>query len=682
MARLLVVLLGALAVVLVVAGPARSAPQAPAVDAACAQKAPHAVAWCMPWAVHVETPPAGATSHWVTRCSEAVSDEDLASCTAASLSLDSPAVDGTPSVLLDGPTDGKGLAALVDCSLFGKQMASEPQIGRRAMWRTKQAGCATASAAWVKAGFDPDPKEPDCVTADVSCRVEKSAEDAIERGIRSGVQGLVDVIVQAEVYLLSQLAGLVFSGTSIATPDQAFYHAYNGVAGTAVMLVFAFFLLSTVINGLRFRGGPSPLASLVGLVKAVIGITVAGGIAYVIVMAWDQAAQAALDANASKRWNPSIWIEGITGLSAGAGTLFLAAVLGIVAIIGLCLLFIMMMFRGMITTVAAIFSAMAMAGYAWEQTSHWPRKALWTINALGASKYVIVRIWIYAGESEYSSTDLITVLQSTLMIWLMVAAPFILLRVMNMWDGYLSDVNAHGMLSAFGGPLTVGSGLLDGVRQGVQDSQGTGEGGSDSAVSMMDANASSTPTNPAAQVGQMAGLGNGLGEDAAQAAGQGQDGEDVGAPVANPPGGEDDGQGQESAGQGKSGGEVPAPGDSTSDGGTQPVTPPAATGTSPAGAGHGDSTPASGADAGGDPATTAALGGPENGPASPDGSGVAASADPAATGPASSATTPVPAMAGTGDDRDDQASTSGKSGEAAGGTRGASAVADAPILPI
>jgi hypothetical protein len=657
----------------------------------------------MPWAVRVETPPAGSTSHWVTQCSKATSDEDRASCAAASVTLDSPPADNTASVLMDGPSDKDGLSALVKCGLFGEQMKNEQDATRFGLWRDKHTQCSQQVAAWTAAAFDPKPQEKGC--EGIVCQVTEGTKEAVASGIRSGIQGLVDAIVQAEVYLLSKLAEVVFTETSIASPDKAFYGVYNSVAGTLVMLIFIFFIIATIVNGLRLRAGPTPLATLGGLVKAVLGITFAGGIAYVIVAAWDQAAVAALEANANKPWDPSGMVTTLTTWTAGAGTLLLAGLFGLLGVIGLILLFIIMLFRGILTTGAALFGAMAMTGFVMEDTKHWPRRWFWTVNALASSKYWIVQLWIYGGRSTYESDDLSTVLQSMLLIWLMVLAPFILLKLTSMWDGYLSDVNAHGMLSAFGGPLMIGANAIDGFRQGAQSAAGGdsgggggGGGGGDDAAGVMDANASSMPTNPAGPVGQMTGIGAGPGRDVAQAAGQGQDGGGVGEPVTDAPGSQDGQAGGESqqnpnaqeadgvraasssAQHTLSSGQLTAPGDSNGSGGSLPLTPQAVAGSDPTGVTSGGNAAADGADGNSDPASGDSPAGAGGQPDAQQ-SGAAVNGDPAGTAPHQHDDT---STSSGGEHSNEQAAGSGESGGAAkaGGARGASAVADAPIVPL
>ena len=627
--RALVIALGVVAFLLAGVCTATAARADPATDTACQQKAPAAVAWCMPWAVHVDTPPAGSTSHWVTNCSKATTDADRQSCAAASLTLDAPTPEGTASVLMDGPTDAKGTAGLINCGLIGALSLKDANTAHRYAWQAKQTRCFNVAKTWAAAAYDPNPVKPACDYTDVACRVREGVADAASAGIRSGIQGLVDAVVQAEVFLLSKLASMVFTSTSIASPDEAFYSVYNSLAGTLVLLIFVFFIVSTIINGLRTGGGPGPVATLGGLVRAVLGITFAGGIAYTIVLVWDQVTAATIDANASKPWDPSKPVKALTNLTGGAGTLILAGLFGVLGIIGLVLLFIIMLFRGLLATGAALFGAMAMTGQVMPETRHWGRRWFWTVNALGSSKFFIAQLWIYGARSVYGSDDLITVLQSMLLIWLMVAAPFILLRLTSMWDGYLSDVNAHGLLAAAGGPLQIGADFADGLSQGASGSGGGSSGDApDSATGLMESNSAGMPTTPADAAGQMTGTEDGPGREASEAAATGEDGEQVGDPAADPNAadategadagagggtgnGGDTGQGpnaQEadgvqagtsSAQHDLAAGEVTAPGDSTGDGASLPITPQAAPDADPTGpetpdgANH-DSSPPSG----------------------------------------------------------------------------------------
>jgi hypothetical protein len=590
----------------------------------CAAKLPGQVAWCMPWAVHVDKPPAHVKSHCVTYCSRASTAADEQSCIAASIdpAVVRPPADGTPSVLMDGPTTGSGLAGQINCALM-QPVSGSADTDR--IWAAKKSQCQQDTSTWVAQGFDPDPKPPDCPATDVSCKIARTAQ----AGVRSGVQGLVDLSVQGMVYLLSWLAKKVFTATSIGDPDAVFYTVYDQLAGVMVLLVIVFFLISTIINGLRTSAGPSPIATLGGLVRAILGITLAGGIAYTISLAWDQATNAVITQNANTAWDPGAVTRALTNLAGGTGavgTELIALVLSLFGSIGLLLLLIVMLFRSVLFAGAAFFGAVAMSGQTMGETRHWGRRWFWTTNALASSKFFIAELWIYGSRSAYSGDDLSTVLRSILLIWLMVVAPWILLRLTSLWDGYLSDVNAYGVLTSGGSPAEMGSAFADGARQGGQDAAARFSGGGSNAAEMADAGTAETPVTPGGAADDAAALDDAAGAQTGEAASTGGDGGPVGEPTAaqTPTGtgwpDSEQGSGQpnadeadamqqdgETAQQDLAAGTLTPPGQAPGDGAGVPLQPQAAAGAdptgvhTPTGTGWPDADPApGGAQAGGD----------------------------------------------------------------------------------
>ena len=116
----------------------------------------------------------------------------------------------------------------------------------------------------------------------LACKVSKAVEAALAKGIGAGIKGLVDMTVQAEVWLLGKLAGVVFDVTSMQQPDATFFSVYNQIAGVMLGAVLVYFFVSLIINVLRFGGG-GVVSTLGGVLRAVLGITFAGGIAWVMV---------------------------------------------------------------------------------------------------------------------------------------------------------------------------------------------------------------------------------------------------------------------------------------------------------------------------------------------------------------------------------------------------------------
>ena len=670
-------------------------PSSPAGDPTCAAKAPGAVAWCMPWAIHVDKPVAGGHSHWVTQCSKATTDADRRSCAAASVTLQYTPRDGTPSVLMDGPSTGKGPAGLINCALLTDPLGPVIQPGT-GQWSVKQLACTKQAAAWAKQMYDPDPKRPDCGAVDVDCKVQQAAQDAVSSGIRSGIQGLVDVAVQGTVFLISKLASWVFKVTAISSPDEAFYSTYNSLAGMLIVLIFVFFIVSTIINGLRTTAGPSPVSTLGGLVRAVLGISFAGGIAYTIVAGWDQATNAVLAANARTPWDPSWMVKGLTGLTAGVGTMLLALLLSLMATLGLVVLFVTMLFRGLLTTGAALFGAMAMTGQVMPETRHWGRRWFWTINALGSSKFFIAELWIYGSRSAYESDSVMNALRAVLLIWLMVAAPWILLRLTSLWDGYLSDVNAHGLLSVAGNPLELGADFVDGARGAGGSSGNSGDSGGSpgsDAAGVMDENTARVPTTPGAELGEAAGISEGKGREAAEAAATGADGGKVGEPAqAAAAGQEQSGAGDDPNAQETDGieagsasaehdiaaGQLTAPGDATGAHGSLPVTPAGTQGADPTGGElPGDDSQAGSSGPAPDAMPDLAAAGAHGTGGDPTGGAVPGAGD-ASTAPDSAG---EQSKDDSGSAHGEQPSGAGAAGS--GSSEGAAAVAaDVPIIPL
>ncbi|GIH18964.1 hypothetical protein Raf01_71360 [Rugosimonospora africana] len=560
----------------------------PGGDANCA--APNQVRqvrWCFAWVIRTDTPPRGAPSHWLTVCSRATTDDEANACDAASLTLDSPPPDNTPSVLLDGPADNTD-ASLVDCDQFTRRAAGDHV--HAGAWNAKAQRCRQFGAYYLSKLDDPDPPTP-CARTDVACQVQKGVSKALGAGIRMGIQGVVDLAVQGMTYLLSWLAKMVFTATSIGAPDNTFFLVYNTSAGILLLLVFVFFLISVIVNGLRVHG-PGPVATLGGLVRAILGITLAGGIAWVVTQAWDEATDALIDRNIGTPWDPSRMVTAITDLSAGVGTGFVALVIALLSILGLILLFIMMLFRGLLATGAALFGAMAMSGQVIAEGRVWGRRWLWTVNALASSKFFIVMLWIYGSRAAYESNELITSLRAMLMIWLMVLTPAVLLRLTSIWDGYLSDVNAAGVWTA------ASRGVGDAVGDLDESGQGGGPGGA--AAEAMNANAGGIPTTPTGAAAPAAGLRDGPSRQAADAVSTGADGEKFGDPGLAGGGGEpDDDRDTDAAGADQShhpngaeadgidagatgarhdlaSGELTPPGDTTGVSGSLPATPHAA----------------------------------------------------------------------------------------------------------
>ncbi|MEU9507822.1 hypothetical protein AB0D32_16280 [Micromonospora sp. NPDC048170] len=561
--------------------------------------------WCLPWARWK------AGDGWVTHCTKATGAVEQERCDAVSLTVQSPPPEGTPSVLDERlPTGG---APPVRCERFTDRATEDQSNAER--WTAKQHRCEALRASLLPFS---SLKPPTCETLDVSCKVGEQVKQAA----RSGFEGLTDIAVAGFAWALGKLAEVVFEQSS-AVPDEPFYGVYNDISGVLIVMVLLVFLISTAINGLRLNG-PGPLSTLGGLVRALFGIAFAGGIAYILMAAWDEATVALIARNQQRDWQPSMWVDALNALTADTGTILLAFVIAVISVIGLVLVFVMLLFRSLLAAGAALFGAMAMTGQVMAETRSWGRKWFWTCNALASSKFFIAALWIYGTRTTYESDHVINVLRGMFMIILMVLAPWILLRLTSMWDGYLADVDARGFLTS--AASAVG---MDAAARRLSNALSGDDGGEGpDAASLMQGNADAIPTNPTSDAGpQPAKV-----SEAVQALHGRGDAEQIGQPSGEPETGHASGENaQEAEGVERDSrtaqddmatGQLSAPGDADGQG-ALPVTPNAV-----AQKATGADAPASGSPAGQDGAQ------PDNG------TGVATS--PGATPPASSPSPATP----------------------------------------
>ncbi|MFF0721843.1 hypothetical protein [Micromonospora sp. NPDC003816] len=263
------------------------------------------VNWCLPWVRWQDG------TGWLTECSTAVSAVDQEHCDAVSLTVQSPPPDGVLSVLDDRlpPAGGRP----VRCERFADRAGEDPANAGR--WSAKQSRCEVlreviAASSSLRASA--------CSTFDVACQVAEQARDVA----RTGFEGLADIAVAGFAWALGKLATLVFEETSVVA-DEPFYGVYNDVSGVLIIVVLLFFVFSTAINGLRLNG-PGPLSSLGGLVRAMFGIAFAGGIAFLLMAAWDEATVALIRRNEERDWQPSMWVEALNVLTGDTGTVLFA----------------------------------------------------------------------------------------------------------------------------------------------------------------------------------------------------------------------------------------------------------------------------------------------------------------------------------------------------------------------
>ncbi|MEV6527675.1 hypothetical protein AB0M43_37710 [Longispora sp. NPDC051575] len=645
--------------------------------------------WCVTWANNDEDV--------TVTCDRARDAADRAICTAVTQSLQPDPKAKEKSVL--GGRDGK-----VHCEHWDVLINAPDTAPLLKAQATQRRSACQGARGYLEARADKSGSTlpAECLSSDPRdipvCQVKKALGETLGSAVAWGMQGLVVMAVQAAQFLLGRMAITVFASTSMSPPGDSFFISYNSITGPVIYMIFIFFVISTVISALR-TNGPGPLATLGGVVRAVLGVFCAGGIAWLIEAAWTDVTINTIKSRDMTKCDAGIWMKSFSTLASGP-TAFIAFLLALLAIVALFLLFIVLFFRSMLVEVSALFGAVVMAGQVMPETRNWARKWLWTVNALAMSQWVIAELWMYGACSAVNSDNLITCLKGVALLWCMALCPWIFLRVMSMWDAHLADVNARGLLSAAASAAGIGNLLEHGARALSNLGSGNNSSGpSESSDPLASADAE-IPTDPVTAAGESAGDDSGEDPDAqgqgnqddpsAQAArslDQGGDGQKVGEAAPTPgeqdteqggqegPGAQEAGgleEGQRTAQDNLASGEVTPPGESDGSAGSAPITPEAAS-SEVTGSGGGDSSPDSaGTSPGGDSASSP--------PGAPDAAGPgpapgASGADGGAGGE------PDGGSASSGPAPDGGGGESGKGGSGSGGQQAGKAEAAASEIP-
>ena len=464
-------------------------------------------AWfCWPW-----TEPSKVADgklgprYWDVRCGKARSAQDKQACNAVALTVKRPAPDPSLSVLFGAPAtkeDGRTFNdEQVRCGLFAaegkKRLApgefhsdGEDPEGDLKRFRAKRKSCEAVKAYVLTNAYLPKPVG--CLDDDYRCRVKAYVKKITGDTLKAGIQGAIDGAVWSTAFLIEKMA-MILDTSSPPFAEQAFYFTYNHVAGLMIFVIVLFFILTSGINAMRLDG-PAATAPLGGLIRAFLGILFAGGVAWTLVWAWDEATEALLEQHAST-WQPTQWVKALDDLAKDAGTALIALLLAFGMIIGLLLLLVQLLFRNLLFTAAALFGAVAMAGQVMPETRVWGRRWFWTVNALASSKFFAMVIWVYGSRAASQTSDLWIAAKATLLIWLMALAPSMVYKLTATFDSYMADVSAPALIG-----LADGGGGSGHTWDGP-DYRDRGESSaSERASEMLNSATSDIPVNPSAAV--------------------------------------------------------------------------------------------------------------------------------------------------------------------------------------
>jgi hypothetical protein len=377
--------------------------------------------------------------------------------------------------------------------------------------------------------------------------------DAVEWAAKKGMDQVVSFAVAGAVWLWGKVVAYLIDQSTPNLLGGGFVDTYNIISGIMMGIAFLIFLAGLTSAWKRGRLA----GSLVGAVKAVIGIQVVGIIAWLMLELANQATKALLAAQ-TQQLASSHFTLAIASLYPPVA--FIAAILLIFGLIGTA---IVLFFQAPATLGHALFGTIAAAGQAHEGTSQWLGRWFIRLLSLAWCKFFMVGMALVAmnlvmptmqnSEQNFGQQFFSVLLGLTLMV-LLPTTPWLLSGLMSFTVGHASqfaDRLAMGVtqkigaaaMAAANGAVTGGAGAVDGAATASGSGAGSGAaggGGSKAALATMGNNLSSLDDGTAVGSGSPGTGGNASGDE-----------QDAGAEDGSTTG---HGQGQGSAGAGSAAG--------------------------------------------------------------------------------------------------------------------------------
>lgn len=360
--------------------------------------------------------------------------------------------------------------------------------------------------------------------------------EVIDWAAAKGMDQLVGFAISGAVWLWGKVISFLIDQFTPNLLGGGFVDLYNLISGIMMGLAFL-----TWLAGLTMAWKRGRLAgSIVGAVKAVVGIQIVGIIAWMMLELANQATKALIDAYGSKVAASKFALR-IAQLYSPVA--LIVAILLIFALIGTA---IVLAFQAPAVIGHALFGTVAAAGQANQGTSHWLQKWFIRLLSLAWCKFFMVGMTLLAidlvlpsaqNAAQSLGQQFFSVLLGLALMIMLPTTPWLLSGLMSFSVGHasrISDSIAMGMteklgkaaMSAATGAVTGGAGagaeggaVSDGLRAGS-----TG-GGSKAALSTMAGNLANLDS--AASKGMSGGgqdqSGDESGDDGAAETGGGQE---------------------------------------------------------------------------------------------------------------------------------------------------------------
>ena len=297
--------------------------------------------------------------------------------------------------------------------------------------------------------------------------------EAIGWAAKKGMEQVVAFFTSGAVWLWGQVTAWMINFTTPNLAGGGFVTTYNLISGVMLAMAFLIWLAGLVTAWRRGR----LTGSVVGAVKAIVGIQIVGIIAFLMLQLANQATLGLISGQQAQIANADftvslLQVNPVVGL--------IAAVLTILGLLGAGLVLI---FQAPLTLGHALFGTVAATGQAHHATQHWMGRWFVKLLSLAWCKFFMVGMTILAQNLLTSSTvntqqnvgqQLFSVLGGMLLMLLLPTTPWLLSAVMSFTVGHASaaaDRMAQGMTAALGvkaavaaaGPAAAAAGAVGGV---------------------------------------------------------------------------------------------------------------------------------------------------------------------------------------------------------------------------
>lgn len=305
--------------------------------------------------------------------------------------------------------------------------------------------------------------------------------DAIDWAAKKGMDQVVAFATAGAVWLWGKVIGYLIDQTTPNLLGGGFVDLYNLISGIMMSLAFLIWLAGLVMAWKRGRLA----GSIIGAVKAVVGIQVVGIIAWMMLELANQATKALIGAYVQKVAISNFTVA-ITDLYSPVA--FVAAILLIFGLIGTA---IVLVFQAPVTIGHALFGTVGAAGQANQATSQWMQRWFIRLLSLAWCKFFMVAMTLLAmslimpteqNSNQNFGQQFFGVLLGLGLMIMLPTTPWLLSGLMSFSVGHASRIGdsiAMGLTDKLGkAAMSAAAGSVAGLGGGTAGAEADAAGGS------------------------------------------------------------------------------------------------------------------------------------------------------------------------------------------------------------